>query len=308
MTMILSFPPQLWQQVWSILRNNRKALGGCLVWAAAVYGAHHHLAWEGLAIPTSAVAIVGSAMAFFLAFKNNAAYDRWWEARKIWGGVVNVSRTFASLFLSVTPGLDEDERRRVVYRHLAYINAVRVQMRERDEWAEVEPFVDADEWAGLQDKKNKASQLAFAQTEVLLRLKRDKVIDAFEHQKLTELIERLYDLQGMSERIKKTVFPHFYSYFTRVFLLLFVIILPAGLVADMDWRMIPLSVAISFIFIILEKIGGVTEEPLGARSSGTPMNAICRTIEIDLRQMLGETDVPPAYAVKVTRHGSSFLD
>jgi putative membrane protein len=306
--MIISFPPRLWQQVWSILRNNKAPLLFCLLWAGSVYGAYHELGWEFLLIPVPAVALVGSAMAFFLAFKNNAAYDRWWEARKIWGGIVNVSRTFGALFLSLTEGLPEEDRRRVVLRHLAYINALRVQLRERDEWDSVAPFLDGDEYEATMTRANKATQIAYRQASELRRLKGEEVIDAFEHDKLVALLERMYDLQGMAERIKKTVFPHFYSYFTRVFLLLFVVILPGGLVKDMDWHAVPLCVAISFIFIILEKIGRVTEEPLDARSSGTPMNAICRTIEIDLRQMLDDPDVPPAYAAKVTRHGSTFLD
>jgi putative membrane protein len=306
--MIIEFSPRLWQQAWSILRNNRWEILASGAWAVVVYGAFHYLDWTIMLIPVPAITLVGAALAFFLAFRNNSAYDRWWESRKIWGGIVNVSRTFASRLLSSAPELAVDERRRIVYRHLAYINALRVQFRERDEWPEVEPFLDPAEYEGLADKRNRATHIVYTQTLELQRLKQNGVLDSFDHYHLGRLIERLYDLQGMAERIKKTVFPAFYTYFTRLFLLLFVVVLPGGLVRDMDWHAIPLCVAISFIFIILEKTGRVTEEPLEARSSGTPMGAICRTIEIDLRQMLGETELPEPYPVKVTRHGSRFLD
>jgi putative membrane protein len=306
--MILRFPERLIDQVRSIVRKNVWEVLSFSVWAGAVYAGYHYLGWTGIAVTPAAITLLGAALAIFLAFRNNAAYDRWWEARKIWGGVVIVSRSFAALFLAVTEGLDAEVRRRVVYRHLAYINAVRIQLRERDEWDQVEAFLSADERSALADQRNRATQIAAAQTLDLQRLKREGVIDGFEHKKLIELMHVMHDLQAKAERIKTTVFPAFYSYFTRLFLLLFVIVLPAGLVANMEWHAIPLCVAISFVFMILEKTGRITEAPLEARSSGTPMNAICNTIEIDLRQMLGESEIPPPFPVKKTKHGTPFLD
>ncbi|MCO4747221.1 MAG: hypothetical protein KC912_20655 [Proteobacteria bacterium] len=306
--MILAFSKTPTHQFRSVVVNNRTDLFLGTLWATAIYTLHHYAGWSGLEVPTTAVALLGSALAIILGFRNNSAYDRWWEARKIWGGVVNVSRSFAATLLASTPEVDAATRQRIIYRHLAYINAVRVQLRERDEWAQVAPFLDAQEWQDLQVAKNRATQLAAAQAATLSELKRAGAIDGFEHKKLIEYIERLYDLQGMAERIKKTVFPAFYDYFTHLFLLLFVVTLPLGLVKDMGWHAIPLCVSISFVFAILEKTARASEDPLDARSSGTPMGAICRTIEIDLRQMLGETELPPAWPIKTTRHGSTFLD
>jgi putative membrane protein len=306
--MILSFPERLLDQVRSIAVNNRRYIAFNFVWSSLIYGLYHYAGLSDLLIPTTAIALLGSALAIFLGFRNNSAYDRWWEARKIWGGIVNVSRTFAAKFLAVTEALDSESRRRIVYRHLAFINALRIQLRERDEWDELDGYLDDPERQALSTARNRATQLAATQAKSLTLLKRDGTLDAFEHRMLLELIERLYDLQGMAERIKKTVFPAFYDYFTRLFLYVFITTMPAGLVKDMDWHAIPLCVAISFVFGILEKTGRVTERPLDARSSGTPMNAICRTIEIDLRQMLGETELPAPYEVKTTRHGSPFLD
>ncbi|MCO4769830.1 MAG: hypothetical protein KDA24_07335 [Deltaproteobacteria bacterium] len=307
--MIIRFPESTMRQVKSVVVNNRTDLLYTTAWATIVYVLHNYAGIEGVEVPTTAVALQGSALAIILGFRNNSAYDRWWEARKIWGGVVNVSRSFSATFLAATPDLSADERRRVVYRHLAYINAVRIQLRERpDEWVDIEPFLEADELETIERAKNRATQLASTQAVAMSDLKRRGVVDAFDHKKLVEYIERMYDLQGMAERIKKTVFPAFYDYFTHVFLLLFVVTLPLGLVKDMGWHAIPLCVAISFVFAILEKTARASEDPLDARSSGTPMGALCRVIEIDLRQMLGETELPLPWAVKTTRHGSTFLD
>ncbi len=307
--MIIGFPSNPAHQARAVLVNNRTELSFATAWALIVYVLYHYAGWTGILVPTAAVGLLGSALAIILGFRNNSAYDRWWEARKIWGGVVNVSRSFSATFLAATPDLDPTDRQRVVYRHLAYINAVRIQLRERSsEWPDIDGFVDDAELEALKGAKNRATQLAATQTAVLGQLKRDGVIDAFDHKKLVEHIERLYDLQGMAERIKKTVFPAFYDYFTHLFLLVFVITLPAGLIEDMGWHAIPLCVAISFVFAILEKTARASEAPLDARSSGTPMNAICRTIEIDLRQMLGEESLPPGLPIKTTRHGSTYLD
>ncbi|MCO4764550.1 MAG: hypothetical protein KC502_23775, partial [Myxococcales bacterium] len=104
------------------------------------------------------------------------------------------------------------------------------------------------------------------------------------------------------------VFPYFYTYFTRLFLHLFLFVLPLALASRMDWHVVPLSTAVSFVYMILDKVGHVTEEPFKPRSSGTPLSAICRVIEIDILQMLGETELPPPFEVKLTRHGAEFID
>jgi putative membrane protein len=306
--MILRFPESLFDQLRSILRKNVWDVLACAVWAGAVYAGYYYLGWTMIAVAPAAITLLGAALAIFLAFRINSAYDRWWEARKIWGEVVVVSRSFAALFVAMTEELDAAVRQRVIYRHLAYINAMRIQLREQDDWNQVEGLLSADEQSALPDHRNKATQIAVAQLSELQRLKREGAFDGFEHKRLIELMHTMQELQAKAERIKNTVFPAFYAYFTRLFLLLFVVVLPAGLVGEMSWRTIPLCVAISFVFIILEKTGRITEAPLDARSSGTPMNAICRIIEIDLRQMLGESDIPPSYPVKKTRHCTPYLD
>src|SRR5690606_2903568 len=110
--------------------------------------------------------------------------------------------------------------------------------------------------------------------------------------KLLEMVEEFYNLQGMAERIKGTVFPYYYSFFTRLFLWVFVILLPFSLVAQLHWLCIPVTAMVSFIFVILEKTGAVTEDPFEDRSSDVPLDTICRTIEIDLLESLGDLKVP----------------
>ena len=121
-------------------------------------------------------------------------------------------------------------------------------------------------------------------------------IEVFRFNTLTKFY---YD-QGKSERIKNTIFPFYYNFFTRFFLQLFTFCLPFALIGLIDtYFMIPVSVLISFAFDILNKTGKITETPFEGRAADTPLSAISRTIEIDLLQMIGEEDIPePQQAVE----------
>lgn len=305
--MIIKFSDRIYERWYSIIRNNKKPIAFFVLWAMLIYYLEHVLQWDWISLPMAPVALLGGGLAIFLGFRNNSAYDRWWEARKIWGGMVNVSRTFSMNVISFLNGNDE-EAKVIVKRHLAFTYVLKNQLREKDALQDSLHFILPDELPEHEKKSNKATSLLTKQGLQITQLKVQGKIDSFEHQTLMKNIEIMFDYQGMSERIKKTVFPFFYKYFTRTFLWLFLIVLPGSLVHEMSWHAIPLSVAISFVYMILDRIGDVTENPLDARSSGTPLNAICRTIEIDLLQQLGEEHIPEPYPVKETRHKSKYLD
>ena len=111
-------------------------------WAALVTQVYHHFDHHGkiISIPFQPIATIGIAVAFYIGFKNNASYDRFWEARKIWGGIVNYSRTWGNQVMSfvtkhrakvsVSDSELHDIRRTLIYRHVAYINALRLQLRQ----------------------------------------------------------------------------------------------------------------------------------------------------------------------------------
>ena len=185
---------------------------------------------------------------------------------------------------------------------------MRIQLREQDKWEEVFKWVDEDEAEIYKDKANKATQINHKQLEVFAGLKRDGKIDMFEHQMLSDCIRQMYELQGKAERIKKTTFPFFYTYFTRMFLWVFILLLPFGLVPVMGWESLPITIVTSFIFFILERTGTATMVPLDRNTSGTPMSGLCRVIEIDILQQVGSKNIPEPYPTKTTKNGSIFLD
>lgn len=259
-------------------------------------------------LPFALVATFATALAIFLAFRNNSAYDRWWEARKIWGGVVNTSRTIGRQITSITRLSERsaDEvaayNREVVYRHLAWINSLRLQLRRQEkpeDWEAVSKFLDADEYEWLQHRKNRATQLVQKQGQRIADGVRDGYLTESRYfEMLDDSLTQLYDLQGKAERIKNTPLPRQYDYFPRVFLFLFVSLLPWGMVTELGKLdsailAIPLAVGVSFMFYVLMRVGEFNEDPFESRIADTPMSALCRTIEIDLREQLGETDLPP---------------
>ena len=306
--MLIRFSEKIHIQIWSILKKNFNAILFFVFWSTGVYYLHHYLEIKYIAVPLGAVSLLGGGLAFFLAFRNNSAYDRWWEARKIWGGIVNISRTFTGYVTNFPINLEHFEKEKIVKRHVAWLNALRIQLREQDKWEEVYQYIDQEEKELYDQKNNKATQINHKQLEVISKLKRDGKIDEFEHQMISDCIRQMYELQGKAERIKKTVFPFFYTYFTRMFLWVFILILPFGLVPEMGWESIPIIVLTCFVFYILERTGTATMLPLDFNSSGTPMSALCRVIEIDILQQVGCKDIPEAYDTKLTQHGSLFLD
>ena len=249
--------------------------------------------------------MLATALAIFLAFRNNSAYDRWWEARKIWGGIVNSSRTFGRQVMSLT-SLSENSaeaisvyQRELFYRHLAWINALRLQLRRESDWSTVEQFLSSDEYQWLLERQNRATQLVQKQG---MRIAEGRQVGLLVEPRYLEILDEtltsLYDLQGKAERIKNTPLPRQYDYFPRVFLFLFVTLLPSGMITELEkvestWMVIPLATVVSYVFYVLMRVGEFNEDPFEGRFSDTPMTALCRTIEIDMREQLGETDLPP---------------
>ena len=284
-----------------------------------------------ISIPLAPVGTIGVAVALYVGFKNNQSYDRLWEARKIWGGIVNTSRTFANQVLSfvsshyskgeVTEAKVAEQQRILIYRHLAWINTLRYQLR-RDVSFGFEPkgtarkFMQATDVETLKQDlakllpeeelgqacamANPATQLLRAQGAHLQRLaEEDHLTEDFRHIAMMEQITEMYTLQGKCERIKNTPFPRQYAYFATAFTYIFIALLPLGIVGSFNERSewlayltVPLSVIISWMFFTMDVVGDTSEDPFQNFINDVPMTALCRTIEIDLRQMLGETEIP----------------
>ena len=309
------------------------------LWAIAVFSAYAYFGFSFLRVPFLPIATVGTAVAFYVGFKNNASYERFWEGRKIWGGIVNTSRSWCTSVVSyIDVGDDSDEaqatRRELVYRQLAWVNALRLQLRRtsrffdkpargtarrlkrhaehmRNDWdAELSPFLSPEELTAVSAQKNSATHLLMRQGQQLAGFVQAKRLDLFHQIAMMEHITEFYALQGKCERIKNTPFPRQYAEYSRIFTKVFVFLVPFGLldvfgdqigsaVGTIDTMapalpMVVSAALVSWVFSTMEAIGDASEDPFERSMNDVPMNALSRTIEIDLRSMLGETDLPDA--------------
>jgi putative membrane protein len=252
-----------------------------------------------LTFPTG---IVGTALAFLIGFRNNSAYDRWWEARKIWGKLVNDSRYFALKVIGLisgqwNPKLTKEDiisaQKRLIYRHMAFVWAVNKHLR-KSEWKEaISPFISKDEFNKLQQEQH--IPLAILKNQVLdiKYLYEQKYFDDFRHLSFDAIMENFNDALGKSERIKNTVFPMQYNWYMQYAIWVFLILLPLSLAGYFDLWFLPLSFLIGYVFILLEYLGRHIENPFENHPNDTPIDALSRTIEINLREVLGESDLPP---------------
>ena len=289
---------------------------------AAGYGL---LGWTWLAIPWLPIALVGTAVAFVTGFKNNASYSRLWEARIVWGAIVNDSRSFAIMVFDFLPPNAQD-RRRILYRHLAWITALRYQLREPRSWENMKQRHNAEyskrytvpEWDGklteglarfldpaeseyVLGKRNRATNLIALQSRDLRRFAETGALSDVRHVEFENMLTRFYDSQGRCERIKNFPYPRQFATLNLFFVWLFIVLLPFGLIQEFHklgsgfiWLTIPASVIVAWVFHTMDKIGEISENPFEGSPNDVPISALARTIEIDLRDMLDEPDLPSA--------------
>lgn len=253
------------------------------------------------AIPGPPVNILGAAVAFVIGFKSNQAYDRFWEARKVWGGIVNANRTWAATIISyVTPGQpDSPPQRELILRMLGWTNAVRLHLRRQSDWgAEVGPFLPPGELERVTAAANPPAQILANQSRRLRDLVADGSIATPWYQvQLQDIIRECYDHQGKCERIKNTPLPRQYTAACTLFVWVFILLMPASVVDtfkdSLVWLAVPYSALICWTYDTMNRIADVSENPFDNLSTDVPMTALSRSIEIDLRQLMGESSVPP---------------
>lgn len=297
-----------------ILFYTWKSLLYFFILSVIVYTLHHEFDMEKLTVPFNVIALLSTALAIFLGFKNNSAYDRWWEARKIWGLLVNYSRAWGRevLTLSQEPdGIPSEEltawRERLIYRHIAFVHALRVFLRHPhdyndngedlieapNDYADIRPFLSREEADEVLSKHNPPNQLLLIQGQELQEAYQRGWLSDFRFVQMGETLTEFNNHQGKSERIKNTPFPRPYSFFSRVFVYLHGTLVPLAFVEELGLFNIPLALLINFIFLSLDQIGEMTEDPFENRPSDTPLTSISVTIEGNLKEMLGEKEIPP---------------
>lgn len=186
----------------------------------------------------------------------------------------------------------------VVYRHLAFVYALKQHLRRLEPWDDIQPFLTEEEITYLRTQQNIPNALLLRQQLALRDLFEQGFVEDFRHIQLDNQMAQFYEVLGGCERIKNTVFPRQYTVYTSWTVNLFLFLLPLSLTEQSGWIDIPAAFVVGFVFIVLEYVGNHIENPFENTVNDTPMSALARTIDINLRQNLGETELPPAEVPK----------
>ena len=247
---------------------------------------------EHITIPFSIVGFLGTAIALLLSFKLSQSYDRWWEARKIWGAIVNDSRSFVVQLKNFTDGADQALVKKMGFRQMGWCYVLGDDLRGLDSLDSAKPFVSSEEFMRLKSSKNRALTLIDFHSKDLLALHKSKNLNDFQQVQIDDTLVRLCASMGKAERIKNTFFPKTYRMTLRFFIYIFLISLSFSLTDLHNIIEIPLLMVISLPFFLLEKIALTIQDPFQNKPADTSVTAIARVIEINLKQLLDEQEIP----------------
>ena len=265
-----------------------------LIIAALVYMVTHMIQHVIPPMPIQIPAFLGTAISVILSFKLNQSYDRWWEARKIWGAIVNDSRNLILQLQSFVADGRSDIRI-ITLRHIAWCFSLGQSLRGLDALAKLQEYLTADELNELAGHKNKPLAILQLNTHHISALRQAGKLDAYCHVQVNSTINNLINAMGMAERIKNTVFPVTYRLFLHLFIYLFVITLSISLSGIEAYYEIPLLLVISSVFFLLERTATHLQDPFEDRPTDTAMTSIATTIEINLKQLIDEENIPQPY-------------
>jgi len=243
-------------------------------------------------LPIAIPAFLGTAISVILSFKLNQSYDRWWEARKIWGSIVNDSRNLTLQLQSFLPEGDLKAIKTIVYRQIAWCYALGRSLRGLDPLVGLQSYLTQEDLTKVLAHQNKPLGIIQLNASDIVRLRQAEKLDTFNHIQLNNTIVSLTNSMGMAERIKSTVFPATYRLFLRFFIFLFVVALSISLSDVESYFEIPLLLIISSVFFLLEKTATHLQDPFSNKPTDTAMTSIANTIEINLKQLIGENNVP----------------
>lgn len=293
----------LWKKVLPVY--GKSAALSFAISGAASY-AYLNLHWKWIALPMMPFTLVGTGIALMLSFRNNEAYNRYWEARTLWGQVLANSRSFARAVLTLTrPGASgrgradetippelEATRRDLVERTIAFLHSLPPALRGKSsadcDFEELGRFLSPDEVDALREQKNVPAAILQTQAERVVEAWRN---DFLHPQHVTILEEDLSALTlafGGCEKIARTPIPPAYGFLARRIVWVFVSLIPFGFVETLGWKTLLLAPLVGFLFGALQRFGEEIQHPFEMRDDGLPLNALTLSLEAELRQRLGD--------------------
>ncbi|MBO9616903.1 MAG: multidrug transporter [Dyadobacter sp.] len=293
-----------------------------------------HEVWglKWLNVPWPVVGLLGTATAFTVGFKNAQTYSRATEGARLWTDILSLSRFWGTISIDFlnNPGQSKE----LIYRHLAWLTALRYYLREDRVWennekshnkeyqqffriperlrgmeAELKEFLPADELELVQRSGNKAGKILALQSKIIKSLMENAELIAPQYATMQQSMKDFFVLQGKCEQLKDSPYPRQHAVINHIFVWTFCFMLPFGIVHDFDllnevvdaplrgymaWTTIPFSMLISWMYISLEQVGESTENPFEGSANDVPISQMCQQLNIELREMLGEDNLPEA--------------
>lgn len=269
------------------------------IYSAAIATAYHFFHLTHITIPISVPMILGTVISMLLAFRSSQAYDRWWEARTIWGAIVNDSRSLARQVLTFIDNHYNSEeieqfRENFIRRQIAWCYSLSQRLRDENAIKGLERLLTKREINHTAKYSNAPVALLELHSRDLNYALEQGWLNQFQQVELDRTITRLTDSMGRCERIKNTVFPATYSLYIHFAMNFFIIMLPFALIGFFGIMEVPMVVVISALFMLIEKMAIHLQDPFENKPTDTPMTAISGNIEKDLKQMMNDHQIPEA--------------
>jgi len=236
--------------------------------------------------------LLGLTLAIFLGFRNQVAYQRWWEGRSLWGDLVISTRNLTRQTLVFMPALGASQRQRLVYDLIGFSHALRHHLRGTSPDVDLQRWLSPDVCAAALASPNHPNSVLGALGEVYARAAHDAGLDSILFAAMDRELNQLSHVLGGCERIKNTPIPFAYILLLHRTVHVYCFILPFCLIGPLGW-LTPIAVGVlAYTFFGLDAIGTQIEDPFDLLPNDLPLDALCRNIEINLRDLLGESDLP----------------
>ncbi|SMP36507.1 bestrophin family protein [Shimia sagamensis] len=271
-------------------------IGTVTVLSVGVLLVDHHVI-ELPRIPIAAMGVIGVALSLFLGFRNNAAYDRWWEARRLWGALIADIRALAyqaRIFLAT-----EDDRKTLLSYAVAFAHLHRGALRKTEVQADITDWVGAQWSESIVTKNNPADAALRSMADQMGQLAQADKLSGFGQMTIMDTLSSLARSQAGCERIATTPLPFVYSLLVRRTTYLYCWLLPFALIGSANWFTPVCAAVVSYAFFGLQEVTRELEAPFHNVQNGLPLDAMCRTIEISVSETL---DIPAPVPLMAKNH------
>lgn len=274
--------------IWYFIREIKTQILYMGIFAVSI-GLLDLLPWfRKISLPLNIPALLGTAVSLLLAFRTSQSYERWWEARTVWGAIVNDSRTLMRLVIQFFPKEEEKTIKEFAERQIVWTYALGESLRKQHFSDRVQNYLNKHQIKAA----NVPNAILDAHSQQLRDIASSKGLTDFQQMQVNDIITRLCDSMGKCERLKNTVFPRSYSILLHTLIYVFAAILPFGLDDEQLAVEIIMTFLIPVMFLAIEKTSIIMQDPFENGPVDTPVTALAQTIEINIKQMTGDQNVP----------------